>query len=77
MLFGAKMQHVDLDHAVEQNLRHLFQAAAPSSARLSRDQLRAAGLGAALEHFDAIDVTHRGSISADEWLAYLRRRPQK
>ena len=62
----------ELDAQVEAKLRKRFEAAASPDGTLTREQARAAGLGAIAQRFDAIDRSGRGAIRFDDYLAYLR-----
>lgn len=64
-----------LQAQVEHKLRAAFAAAdTAGTGRITREQARAAGLGAVAEAFDRIDSRRRGSISFDELQHYLRAR---
>ena len=66
-----------LDAQVEAKLRKRFEAAAGTSGTLTREQARAAGLGAIADRFDAIDRAGRGAIRFEDYLAYLKaQRPR-
>jgi hypothetical protein len=66
-----------LDAQVEAKLRKRFSEAAAADGTMTREQARAAGLGAIAERFDAIDRTGRGAIRFDDYLAYLRSQPAR
>ncbi|MES2149494.1 MAG: EF-hand domain-containing protein [Pseudomonadota bacterium] len=58
-----------------QKLRQRFeQADLDASSSLTVEEARRAGLGFVVQHFDAIDSTHRGKVSFDDLRAYLVRR---
>ena len=61
-----------LDAQVEAKLRRRFVAAASPDGTLTREQARAAGLGAIAERFDAIDRAGRGAVRFEDYLAFLR-----
>lgn len=66
-----------LDAQVEAKLRKRFEAAASPDGTLTREQARAAGLGAIAERFDAIDRSGRGAVRFEDYLAFLRaQRPR-
>lgn len=61
-----------LDRQVEAKLRKRFADAASADGTLTREQARAAGLGAIADRFGAIDRAGRGAIRFEDYLAYLR-----
>jgi len=63
-----------LDAQVEAKLRARFAAAAKESGTLTREQARAAGLGAIAENFDAIDRQGRGVVTFEDYRRFLRER---
>jgi hypothetical protein len=64
-----------LQAQVERKLRAAFEAAdRAGTGRITREQARAAGLGAVTEQFDRIDVQRRGSVSFEDFKRYLRSR---
>ena len=63
-----------LDAQVEAKLRARFAAAAKEGGTLSREQARAAGLGAIAENFEAIDRQGRGVVTFEDYRRYLRER---
>jgi hypothetical protein len=64
-----------LQAQVERKLRAAFEAAdRAGTGRITREQARAAGLGAVAEQFDRIDVQRRGSVSFEDYRRYLRSR---
>ena len=62
-----------LQQQVERKLRARFDAAAGGTGVLTRDQARAAGLGAIDRDFDAIDRRGSGFITFDDYLRHLQR----
>ncbi|MBV8049167.1 MAG: EF-hand domain-containing protein [Paludibacterium sp.] len=48
------------------------EADSDHSGRVSKAQAQRAGFGYMVNHFDAIDTHHRGSVSFDELKTYLR-----
>ena len=62
----------ELDAQVEAKLRARFAAAAKEGGTLTRDQARAAGLGAIAESFDAIDRQGRGVVTFEDYKRFLR-----
>ena len=63
-----------LNAQVEAKLRQRFEAAAGPGGLLTRDQARAAGLGAIAQDFDAIDRSGRGAVSFADYLRHLEAR---
>ncbi len=64
---------VVLKAQVEQKLRASFAAAdVDGQGTLTREQARAGGLGVVANHFERIDATHRGRVSFDDLVRYLR-----
>ena len=63
-----------LDAQVEAKLRQRFEAAAGPGGALTREQARAAGLGAIAEQFDAIDRAGRGAVRFEDYLRHLQAR---
>ena len=61
-----------LNAQVEAKLRQRFEAAAGPGGALTREQARAAGLGAIADRFDAIDRSGRGAIAFEDYRRYLR-----
>ena len=61
-----------LDAQVEAKLRQRFEAAAGPGGALTREQARAAGLGAIADRFAAIDRSGRGAIAFEDYRRYLR-----
>ena len=61
-----------LDAQVEAKLRKRFEAAASPDGSLTREQARAAGLGAIADRFDAIDRAGRGTVRFEDYLRFLR-----
>ena len=61
---------IELRQEVERKLRARFAAAAPSGS-LSREEARAAGLGFIDRHFDAIDRSHAGRVSFEDYRRFL------
>ncbi len=68
----------ELAAQVEQRLRDLFDAA-PGARRgfLTRAEARAAGLNYIADRFDAIDANHRGAVTFDDVMRYLRERSER
>lgn len=67
-------QGAALKAQVERKLRERFEAAdVQRRGSISRDEARAAGLGAVLENFDAIDDRRAGRVSFDDYARFLRR----
>lgn len=62
-----------LEAQVVAKLRARFEAAANGKATLTRQQARAAGLGAIVEQFDAIDRTRTGAITFEDYRRHLRQ----
>jgi hypothetical protein len=59
---------------VERKLREPFDAAAGSTGTLTRIQARDAGLGFIASHFDAIDRRQTGTITFEDYKAFLKAR---
>jgi hypothetical protein len=64
----------ELDAQVDAKLRARFAAAAKEGGTLTREQARAAGLGAIAENFAAIDRQGRGVVTFEDYRRYLRER---
>ena len=71
----AVRQKLSMESAIQMSLKKQFASALPLGAQtLNRQQAQAAGMAMLVKHFDAIDVTHRGEISAQQWVDFLQRR---
>ena len=63
-----------LEAQVEAKLRQRFEAVAGPGGSLTREQARAAGLGAIAQQFDAIDRAGRGAVRFEDYLRHLEAR---
>ena len=70
----APLEGAALRAEVERKLRLRFEAAAGPSGRMTREQARAAGLGAIARDFEAIDRRGSGRIGFDDYRSYLQAR---
>ncbi|MEO5695165.1 MAG: hypothetical protein ABIQ72_18660 [Usitatibacter sp.] len=62
-----------LDAQVEAKLRARFEAASNGQGALTREQARAAGLGAIVQQFEAIDRAGRGAITFEDYRRHLQQ----
>ena len=69
----APLEGAALRAEVERKLRQRFEAAAGPSGRMTREQARAAGLGAIARDFEAIDARGAGHIRFEDYKRFLRR----
>jgi hypothetical protein len=67
-------QGASLQAQVQEKLRKRFLAAAGPDGTLTREQARAAGLGAIAQQFDAIDRSGRGAVRFEDYLRHLETR---
>ena len=67
----------ELDAQVDRKLRQRFEAAASPDGTLTREQARAAGLGAIAAEFDAIDRAGRGAIRFEDYRRHLHERARR
>ncbi len=68
----AATQGPALEAQVERKLRTRFEAAAQGQPTLTREQARAAGLGAITREFDVIDRSRRGAITFEDYQRHLQ-----